>query len=102
MNILRSAGGFEGEPAVAVLVLRSDDVSALPFLVSTDDASTIGTGIRERISNELRENSLLVVLPDVRGVRPEALVAQIGENASEFPIVGAAASGDPSGQYTYE
>ncbi|MDE0040703.1 MAG: hypothetical protein OXT74_01595, partial [Candidatus Poribacteria bacterium] len=36
MSVLTSAGEFEGESAVAVLVLRSDDVSAMPFLVSSD------------------------------------------------------------------
>ena len=64
MSVLTSAGEIEGEPAVAVLVLRSDDVSAIPFLVSSDDSSMIGAAIRERISPKLNENSLLVVLPD--------------------------------------
>lgn len=101
MSVLTSAGEFEGESAVAVLVLRSDDVSAMPFLVSSEDSSTIGTAIRERILPKLHENSLLVVLPDVRSVSPEALVRQIGEDGSRLPIVGAAASGSPDGQYIY-
>ena len=102
MSVLTSAGEIEGEPAVAVLVLRSDDVSAMPFLVSSDDSSMIGAAIRERISPKLNENSLLVVLPDVRCISPEALVHQIGEDGNRFPIVGAAASGSPDGQYIYE
>ena len=101
MSVLTSAGEFEGEPAVAVLVLRSDDVSAMPFLVSSDDSSTIGPAIRERISSKFRENSLLVVLPDVRCISPEALVHQLGEDGVRLPIVGAAASGSPDGQYIY-
>ena len=102
MSVLTSAGEIEGEPAVAVLVLRSDDVSAMPFLVSSDDSSMIGAAIRERISPKLNENSLLVVLPDVRCISPEALVHQIGEDGNRLPIVGAAASGSPDGQYIYE
>ena len=102
MSVLTSVGEIEGEPAVAVLVLRSDDVSAMPFLVSSDDSSMIGAAIRERISPKLNENSLLVVLPDVRCISPEALVHQIGEDGNRLPIVGAAASGSPDGQYIYE
>ena len=101
MSVLTSVGEFEGESAVAVLVLRSDDVSAIPFLVSSDDPSTIGAAIRERISSTLHENSLLVVLPDVRCVSPEALVHQIGEDGRRLPIVGGAASGSPDGQCIY-
>lgn len=101
MSVLTSAGEFEGESAVAVLVLRSDEVSALPFLVSSDESSTIGAAIRERISSNIHENSLLVVLPDVRGVSPEVLVNEIGEDGQTLPIVGGAASGSPDGQYIY-
>ena len=98
MSVLTSAGEFEGESAVAVLVLRSDDVTAMPFLVSSDDSSTIGSAIHERISSETHENSLLVVLPDARCVSPEALVHQIGEDGRRLPIVGGAASGSSDGQ----
>ena len=101
MSVLTSAGEFEGESAVAVLVLRSDDVSATPFLVSSDDSSTIGARIRERISPKLQENSLLVVLPDLRCVSPEALVHQVGEDGDRLPIVGGAASGNSDGQDIY-
>ncbi len=102
MSVLTSAGEFEGEPAVAVLVLRSEDVSVMPFLVSSDDSATIGPAIRECISSKFRENSLLVVLPDARCISPEALVHQLGEDGTRLPIVGAAASGSPDGQYIYE
>ncbi len=101
MSVLTSAGEFEGESAVAVLVLRSDEVTAKPFLVSSDDSAPIGAAIRESISSEIHENSLLVVLPDVRSVSPEALVHQIGEDGRRLPIVGGAASGSPDGQYIY-
>ncbi len=101
MTVLTSIEEFEDRSAVAVLVLSSDNVSATPFLVTPDDSSMIGAAIRERVSSRPREKSLLVVLPNVRGVGPEVLLRQIGEDGSDLPIVGAAASGSPDGQYTY-
>ena len=99
MSVLTSDGEFEGKSVVAVLVLRSDQLSALSFCVSEDGVSPVGTTIRNQIQPELRENSLLVVLPDVRCVQPAELVQQIGGNGNTLPIVGGAASGDPmSGQ----
>jgi small ligand-binding sensory domain FIST len=99
MSVLTSDGEFEGKSGVAVLVLRSDQLSALPFCISEGDGPSVGTSIRNRIQPELRENSLLVVLPDVRCILPAQLIQQIGEDGGKLPIVGAAASGDPvSGQ----
>ena len=99
MGVLTSDGEVEGESVVAVLVVRSDQLSALSFCVSEDGVSPVGTIIRNHIRSELRENSLLVVLPDVRCVQPAELVQQISGNGDTIPIVGGAASGDPvSGQ----
>ena len=99
MSVLTSDGEFEGKSVVAVLVLRSDQLSAFSFCVSEDGASSVGTTIRNQIQPELRENSLLVVLPDVRCIQPAELVQQIGGSGDPLPIVGGAASGDPmSGQ----
>ena len=102
-SVLTSAGEFEGEPAVAVLVLRSDDVTATPFLMSESKTLDIGTAMREFISAEVRENALLVVFPDVRCISPESLITQIGKDGDELPIVGAApSSGDSAEQDAYE
>ena len=99
MSVLTSDGEFEGKSVVAVLVMRSDQVSAHPFCVAAGDAVPVGTAIRVQIQPELGENSLLVVLPDVRCVQPADLVQQIGGDGDALPIVGGAASGDPvSGQ----
>ena len=97
MGVLTSDGEFEGRSVVAVLVLRSDQLSALSFCVSEDATSPVGTTIRNRIQPELGKNSLLVVLPDVRCVEPTELIQQIGGNGEVLPIVGGAASGDPMG-----
>ncbi len=99
MGVLTSDGEFEGTSVVAVLVLRSDQLSVLSFCVSEDDRLPIGTTIRSHIQSEVRDNSLLVVLPDVRCAQPAELVQQIGGSGEVLPIVGGAASGDPiSGQ----
>lgn len=95
MGVLTSDGEFEGKSVVAVLVVRSDRLSALSFCVSQDGVSPVGTTIRNQIQSELGENSLLVVLPDVRCVQPADLVQQIEGNGDTIPIVGGAASGDP-------
>lgn len=101
ISVLTSAGEFEGEPAVAVLVLRSDDVSATPFMVSSVDSSMIGAAIRERVASNLHENSLLILLQNVRSISPDELVRQIDESGGKLPIVGGAASGSADGQYTF-
>lgn len=102
MSILTSDGEFEGHPSVAVLVLRSDQFSALPFLIAASEGAPIGTTIRHRIEPELGEKSLLVVLPDVRSIQPAELVQQIGTDGDKLPVVGAAASGDPMGGQMYQ
>ena len=102
MSILTSEGEFEGEPAVAVLVLRSDQLSAVSFCVSDSDESPVGTTIRNRIEPEMQENSLLVILPDVRSTSPAQLVQQIEVDGHKLPIVGGAASGDPMGERMYQ
>ncbi|MCZ6676839.1 MAG: FIST C-terminal domain-containing protein [Candidatus Poribacteria bacterium] len=102
MSVLTSEGEFEGESAVAVLVMRSDQLSAVPFLVSEREGESVGTTIRDRIQPEFQENSLLVVLPDLRCISPAQLVEQIGADGQKLPIVGGAASGDPMSGQMYQ
>lgn len=102
ISLLTSEGEFEERPAVAVLVLRSDQISAFPFLAAANEEAAIGTTIRGRIEPELRDTSLLVVFPDVRSVRPAELVQQIGADGHKLPIVGGAASGDPTSERIYQ
>ena len=85
MGVLTLDSEFEGKSVVAVLVLRSDQLSALSFCVFEDGAVPVGTTIRNQIRPELRENSLLVVLPDVRCVQPAELVQQIGGTLEGLP-----------------
>ena len=100
MSVLTSAGEFEEEPAIAVMVLRGEQLSAVSF-TAQGTASEVGEQIQESIQTELREGSLLVIFPDVRAVNPAELVEHIGGDGATLPVVGAAVSGDATGAQMY-
>ena len=68
MSILTSAGEFEGQSAIGVLVVRSDQFSTHPFLETKNDISSISTIIDNHVST--KENSILTIFPDVRNTVP--------------------------------
>ncbi len=100
MSVLTSSGEFEGEPAIGVMVLRSEELSAVSFAAQGTEAE-IGVQIQEQIQSEIRDDSLLVIFPDIRAVNPAELVTHIGGDAATLPIVGAAVSGDATGAQMY-
>ena len=100
MSILTSAGEFEEEPAIAVMVLRGEQLSAVSF-TAQGTASEVGEQIQESIQTELRDGSLLMIFPDIRAVNPAELVAHIGSDGAALPVVGAAVSGDATGAQMY-
>ncbi len=100
MSVLTSAGEFEGQPALAVMVIRSEQMSAISFSMQGTE-SEIATQIRHRVHPEMQENSLLIVLPDIRSMNPTELVKQVGTDGEKLPIVGAAISGDATGAQMY-
>ena len=100
MSVLTSAGEFEEEPTIAVMVLRGEQLSAVSF-TAQGAASEVGEQIQESIQTELRDGSLLVIFPDIRAVNPAELVAHIGGDGATFPVVGAAVSGDAAGAQMY-
>lgn len=99
MSVLTSAGEFEEEPALAVMVIRSEQLSAVSFS-ARGTASEVGEQIQESIRSGLGDRSLLVIFPDVRAVNPAELVKHIGDDGS-VPVVGAAVSGDATGAQMY-
>lgn len=99
MSVLTSAGEFEEEPALAVMVIRSEQLSAVSFS-ARGTASEVGEQIQESIRPGLGDRSLLVIFPDVRAVNPAELVKHIGDDGS-VPVVGAAVSGDATGAQMY-
>ncbi len=100
MSVLTSAGEFEGEPAIAVMVIRAAELSAISFAAQGTE-SEIGAQIQERIHPKIRGDSLLVIFPDIRAINPVELVSQIGSDGTALPIVGAAVSGDATGAQMY-
>ena len=100
MSVLTSAGEFEGEPAIAVMVIRAEELSAISFAAQGTE-SEMSAQIQEQIHPEIRDDSLLVIFPDIRAINPAELVSQIGSDGAALPIVGAAVSGDATGAQMY-
>ena len=100
MSVLTSGGEFEEEPAIAVMVLRSEQLSAVPFSAQGTE-SEVGEQIQERIHSAQQDDSLLIIFPDIRAVNPAELVKQIGSDGAALPVVGAAVSGDATGAQMY-
>ena len=100
MSVLTSAGEFEEEPTLAVMVIRSDQLSAVSFS-ARGTAAEVGEQIQKDIQSGSDDASLLVIFPDVRAVNPAELVKHIGDDGTELPLVGAAVSGDATGAQMY-
>ena len=100
MSVLTSAGEFEGEPAIAVMVIRAEELSAIAFAAQGTE-SEMSAQIQEQIRPEMHDDALLVIFPDIRAINPAELVSQIGSDGAALPIVGAAVSGDATGAQMY-
>lgn len=100
MSVLTSGGEFEEEPAIAVMVLRSEQLSAVSFSAKGTE-SEVGEQIQENIQSAVQDDSLLIIFPDIRAVNPAELVKQIGHDGTALPVVGAAVSGDATGAEMY-
>ena len=100
MSVLTSGGEFEEEPAIAVMVLRSEQLSAVSFSAKGTE-SEVGEQIQENIQSAMQDDSLLIIFPDIRAVNPAELVKQIGHDGTALPVVGAAVSGDATGAEMY-
>ena len=100
MTVLTSAGEFEEEPALAVMVIRSEQLSAVSFS-ARGTASEVSEQIQENIESGPDDGSLLVIFPDVRALNPAELVKHIGSDGAALPVVGAAVSGDATGAQMY-
>ena len=87
MSVLTSAGEFEGEPAIAVMVIRSEALSAVSFAAHGTEPE-ISAQIQAQIQPEMHDDSLLVIFPDIRAVNPAELVSHIGSDGAALPIVG--------------
>ena len=94
MSVLTSAGEFEGQSTIAVLVVHSDQLSIHPLLETKNDIASISTIIDSHVS--AKDNSLLTIFSDIRSDLPTQLIQKTEEYQFNVPIVGAAASGNPT------
>ncbi len=95
VGVLTEQREVEGQSAVAVLAVRDDRLRATPFLL--DDLGTLGADAGSRLAQESVETILtggcVVVLPDVRGLDPHALLTRFDDALGFVPLVGAVAAG---------
>jgi small ligand-binding sensory domain FIST len=93
----------EGRPAVAVLAVRSDRIGATTLFAALDrDHPEVAA---REIGRQIGDGSppgLLVLLPDPLAVRPDLLLEAIGRASPGREAIGAAASGDPSADGTFQ
>jgi small ligand-binding sensory domain FIST len=96
-------GGQEVEdgPAVAVLVARSDRITALALLepAGDDHGRTAATGLARRAGPDA---GLLVTLPDPFTIRLDPMLEAIETAAPGLRLVGAAAAGAPRATGTFQ
>jgi len=95
-GVLTEAREVEGEPAVAVLAIRSDRLVATPFLVERQgERADVGTELARREGPTVAEGGCALVLPDAIGCDPAALLSQLDEALGFVPVLGAVAAGAP-------
>jgi small ligand-binding sensory domain FIST len=101
-GVLTGTEEVEGRPAVAVLAVRSDRLggSTLFAPLGGDEPG----GAARDLARQMRERrgGLMVLLPDPFAARPDDLLQEIGRSAPECEAIGAAASGDPEMQGTFQ
>ncbi len=93
MGVLTTDGEFERGAGAAVMVLKSDDLAAQPFLVPAHSSAQASPGeaIIEVVDPYFDERPLLIVLPDIFSVSPSQLLEDIESDVRVLPIVGGAA-----------
>ena len=89
----------EGPPpsAVAVLVIRGEELVAAPFLLADQAGRGAETAaqLAEKIGPTVAEGGCLLILPDPVGLQPQALLDGLHEALGFVPILGAVAAGAP-------
>jgi small ligand-binding sensory domain FIST len=97
-GVLTETREVEGEAAVAVLVVRDARLLATSFLVAdqASHASELGGEVARRVSATVAEGGCLLVLPDVVGLEPAALLGGLAEHLGPVPVAGAVTAGEES------
>ncbi|MBI4241357.1 MAG: FIST C-terminal domain-containing protein [Candidatus Rokubacteria bacterium] len=96
-GVLSERCEVEGEPAVAVLTVRGERLAATPFLLEDQEQAGMeaGADLADRVGGVVAEGGYLLVLPDVRGLDPSALLGGLEESLGFVPVIGAVAAGMP-------
>jgi small ligand-binding sensory domain FIST len=105
------AGGeeVEGRPAVAVMAVRSDRIEATTLLapIGDDQGPAAAVEIGRRLGGDPRAAGgeapgALVLLPDPLALRPDLFLNALAREVPGAPAIGAAASGDPKIEGTFQ
>jgi len=95
-GILTERREVEDELAVAVLVVRCEQLVATPFSFARQgERQDLGMELAQRIGSTVAEGGCALVLPDALGCNPTALLAQLHEALGFVPVLGAVAAGAP-------
>jgi small ligand-binding sensory domain FIST len=102
-GVLARGEEIEGRPGVAVLAVRSDRVAGRAILAPAGDDER-GEAAREvaRVLTGPPSEGLLLLFPDPFAIRIERLLADLEGAAPGLLAVGGAASGDPSGDASFQ
>lgn len=82
----------EGDAAVTVLAVRSDQIRALPHLIPAED--DLGIGAARQLGQRIPPGpGVLLALPDPFAVRPDLMLLELAATAPGLEAVGGAAAG---------
>lgn len=105
-GVLTGSEEVEARPAIAVLAVRSERIVADTLYApgGDDQALEAAREIARQAGGraERHAGDLLALWPDPFSVRPEGLLRSLERVAPGLTAVGAAASGDPSGERTFQ
>ncbi len=99
VGVLSDEGEVERGPGITALAIAGGGISATPFLVRGPGAAE---ELAEAIVPHLEVGQALILLPDIFHHDPTELVSDLRELGCSLPIVGGAASGDPTEARTFQ
>jgi len=104
LGILTTDAEIEEGPGIAVMVIHSDRISAVPFLGRGLKGRNLEVGqeIGQTIKSAIDPSSLLIILPDTFSFEPEAFFQGMQEAVDYIPIVGGGSSQNGTQRQTYQ
>lgn len=104
LGILTTDAEIEESPAVSVMLIASDCISAKPFLSRNLKGRSLEVGheIGNIIKPGIDSSSLLVMFPDTFCFEPVGFFQGMHAVVDDLPIVGGGSSEDGSQQQTYQ